>query len=395
MKLFEFEGHRVLNKVGIQSPFFVVCSDLSEVEQARKRIKFPIVAKVQVLVGKRGKGGGVKVCASEKQLMEFVNLHLGNEFGGEKVRFIALFEKVEIEKEHYFSISYDTVFKSPFILYSRFGGIDIEEVDRDSILKLPFDVFDGPSRKDLAQLGVPSEFVLRLWDAFWRYDLRLLEINPVAQVGDEFIAIDAKVILDDAGLLRQKDLDVLPKGSLGAVPSERERLAKQIDAEDYRGSAGSSFLEFDGDIAILASGGGASLLVMDSLMFAGGKAANYTEYSGNPPREKVEALTKITLSKEGLSGCLVAGAVANFTDIYETLGGFIDGLRQVKPKPIYPIVIRRGGPRQKEAYEEIKKIAEKEGFDIHLFGPETPISVAVKKMVELSNIYKQKHGDIS
>jgi len=129
-------------------------------------------------------------------------------------------------------------------------------------------------------------------------------------------------------------------------------------------------------------------LVMDSVIDAGGRPANYTEYSGNPPAEKVQKLTKIALDREGLSGCLVAGAVANFTDIYETLRGFIEGLRQVRPKPTYPIVIRRGGPRQEEAYEMIKKVAKREGFDIHLFGPETPISVACQKMVELANDYK-------
>ena len=189
-------------------------------------------------------------------------------------------------------------------------------------------------------------------------------------------------------LKRHKDLKVIPKGAASAVPTKRELAAKKIDAEDYRGSSGSTFIELPGDIAILASGGGASLLVMDSLALAGGEAANYTEYSGNPPREKVEALTRVALDKEGLSGCLVSGAVANFTDIYETLGGFLDGLKKIEPKPVYPIVIRRGGPKQKEAYRMLEKAAKKEGFNIHLFGPETPISVASQKMVELSKEFK-------
>ena len=91
---------------------------------------------------------------------------------------------------------------------------------------------------------------------------------------------------------------------------------------------------------------------------------------------------------------MVAGAVANFTDIFETLSGFVGGLKQVRPKPNYPIVIRRGGPRQKEAYKMLTKFGKKEGFDIHLFGPETPISVACKKMVELSDGYKNMRSHI-
>lgn len=402
MKLYEFEGHNLFSKVGIESPFFVACSNLEEVDEARKRLKFPIVAKVQVLSGKRGKGGGIKICTNGKQLVDFCQQMFGSDFGGEKVRFISLAEKVEIDSEFYASITYDTVLKIPFLLFSKRGGMDIEEVrakNPEEIVRININPFSGPSKKDLAKIAGKDEnlidFLMRVWDVFVRYDCRLVEVNPIAKVGDEYLGVDAKVILDDAALSRHRDINVLPKGAAGAVPTTRELAAKKIDEEDYRGSAGSTFIEFGGDIAVLASGGGASLLVMDALVANGAKPSNYTEYSGNPPREKVERLTKITLGKEGLAGCLVCGAVANFTDIYETLAGFADGLKQVMPKPDYPFVIRRGGPRQKEAYEMLENFAKEEGYDIHLFGPETPISVACQKMVELSRNFKEDHGNIS
>lgn len=395
MKLYEFEGHRILARAGIESPFFIVCESLGEVRQACKRLKFPIVAKVQILTGSRGKSGGIKIVTTKKQLIAFVKEMFGSNFIDEEIRFITLSEKVEIEKEFYISITYDTVTKLPFFLYSEEGGIDIEEVSERTSEKivriLVEDPVSGPKEKDLKKLlNAPIvDFALRLWDAFSLYDCRLVEVNPLAETADgRLMAIDCKIILDDSSLVRHKDLDVLPKGAISAIATEREIEARRIDAEDYRGSAGSTFIEFDGDLAILASGGGASLMVMDSVVAAGGKSANYTEYSGNPPAEKVEKLTKITLDREGLVGCLVAGAVANFTDIYETLRGFVEGLRQIRPKPDFPIVIRRGGPRQTEAYKMLEEFAQKEGFDIHLFGPETPISVACKKMVELAKEYK-------
>jgi len=406
VKLYEFEGHKILSKTGIDSPHFVVCENLDEVREAKKRIKFPIVAKVQVLSGKRGKSGGVGVCKNEKQLEDFCKEYFGKDFppsheasdgqgGGEEVRFISLSEYVDIESEFYASITYDTVLKIPFLLFSVSGGMDIEEVragDPGKIVRLDIDPFSGPNQKDLAKITGKnknlSDFLMRLWDGFCRYDCRLLEVNPIAKVGKNYMAIDAKIILDDAALFRHRDIDVLPKGSASAVATKLELDARKIDADDYRGSAGSTFIEFDGDIAVLASGGGASLLVMDALVEAGGKCANYTEYSGNPPGDKVEKLTLVTLGREGLNGCLVAGAVANFTDIYETLSGFARGLMATRPKIDFPIVIRRGGPRQKEAYGMLLEFAKKEGFDIHLFGPETPISTAAKKMVELSNNFK-------
>src|SRR5690606_16219520 len=116
---------------------------------------------------------------------------------------------------------------------------------------------------------------------------------------------------------------------------------------------------------------------------AGGRPANYTEYSGNPPREVVAELTKRVLSRNGLKGCWVVGGTANFTDIFETLSGFIDGLRSIKPKPTYPIVIRRDGPRQEEAWAMLKKIGEKEGYDFHLFGRETDMAESARIMARL------------
>lgn len=395
MKLYEFEGHNILNRVGIDSPNFVVCENLDEVRQAQKRVGFPIAAKVQVLSGKRSKRGGVKICKDENELEGFCKKYFGADFDAEEIKYITLFEAVKIEAELYASITYDTVLKIPFLLYCSNGGVDIEEVQEENpkiVKRVDIDPEIGLLEKDLKEITNDTklmDFLLRLWDAFSKFDCRLVEVNPIAKTTEGYKALDAKVILDDNGLARQTELNVLSKGSAGAIPTNREIEARKIDAEDYRGSAGSTFIEFDGDIAILASGGGASLLVMDAVVSAGGRPANYTEYSGNPPREKVEKLTKIALDKKDLAGCLVAGAFANFTDIYETLSGFADGLVNISPKVNFPIVVRRGGPKQKEAYDMLMALAREKGFDIHLFGPEIPISVACQKMVELSSVFKK------
>lgn len=401
MKLYEFEGHKILRKAGIENLFFITCANQNEVKQAIKRLKFPVCAKIQILSGGRGKAGGVKFFTRQDQLMLWAKNIFGSQFLGEEVRFITVGEKIKIASEYYVSITYDPVQKTPFLIFSEQGGVDIEEVEKknpDAITRIDIDPFKGPlfrgstpkkARSDSLNIEGIDDFCMRLWDAFCQNDCRLVEVNPLAKLADgSLVAVDAKIILDDAGLIRHRDLDLIPKGAISTQPTNRELEAKKIDEDDYRGSAGSTFIDLAGDIAILASGGGASLLVMDSVVASGGKPANYTEYSGNPPREKVAKLTEITLARENLAGCLVCGAVANFTDIYETLAGFLGGLSKITPKPRYPIVIRRGGPRQKEAYAMIEKFAQKEGFDIHLFGPETPISTACKKMVELSNKFK-------
>ncbi len=120
---------------------------------------------------------------------------------------------------------------------------------------------------------------------------------------------------------------------------------------------------------------------MDALKAVGGKPANFTEYSGNPPREKVEKLTQIVLDKPELHGLWIVGALANFTDIYETLSGIIDALKKITPAPKYPIVIRRAGPRDDEAFKMLKEV---EGFDLHVYGEETSIPQSAQIITDLA-----------
>jgi succinyl-CoA synthetase beta subunit len=134
---------------------------------------------------------------------------------------------------------------------------------------------------------------------------------------------------------------------------------------------------------VIASGGGASMLNIDILMRAGGKPANYVEYSGNPPRALVQELTTRVLSQPNLQGAWVVGGTANFTDIYETMSGFVDGLRKMSPKPTYPIVIRRDGPRQEEARAMLMEVAANEGYNMHVFGSEISMAESAQRLMSL------------
>jgi succinyl-CoA synthetase beta subunit len=137
-------------------------------------------------------------------------------------------------------------------------------------------------------------------------------------------------------------------------------------------------ITMEGDIAVLASGGGASMLCLDMLLNHGGRPANYTEYSGNPKAAVVSKLTRRVLKQPGLRGCWIVGGTANFTDIYETMQGFVHGLRSVSPKPRYPFVIRRDGPRQQEAFAMLRQVSERYGYDFRLYGAETPMDTTAK-----------------
>jgi citryl-CoA synthetase large subunit len=382
MILFEFEGKKILTRAGIPVP----TSQLLDTADDQIGLKYPIVLKAQVLSGKRKDAGGILFADNEKDAREAIKELFGKEINHEKVNQVLAEEKAQINEEYYIALSYDTDLRAPIISFSESGGTGIEDrgvkVYPINPLKLEENLPDILSK----------EFLVKLINLFFEIDATLLEINPLIKTTEgEYMALDAKIKLDDSAQGRHKEWDFSPRSAPGHTPTKREIEAKKIDEGDYKGVAGSAFFDIDGDIAVMSSGGGASLTAMDALIKNGGKPANYTEYSGNPSKEKVQKLTKVVLSKPDLNGLWIVGAVANFTDVYETLSGIIEGLRETEKelgrKFDFPIVIRRGGPRDKEAFEMLRQVKD---FDLHLYGEETSISQSAEIMAKLAKDYAEK-----
>lgn len=381
MILFEYEGKKLLADAEISVPNGQIITSMGD----QLSIKFPVVLKAQVLSGKRADAGGIIFAENHQDARNKIQELLGKTINNEKVEKILVEEKVEFEKEFYLSLSYDTTFRQPVLTFSESGGTGIEGRKSEIVPINPLNPLVG--------LTTPFDesFLKKAIDLFFKSDATLIEINPLVITNKgEWVALDAKVNLDDTAFGRHPEWKSAswrtPRSVAGYTPTRHEIEAKKIDEGDYRGTAGSTYFDFPGDIAILASGGGASITAMDALIAAGGKAANFTEYSGNPPREKVEKLTKVVLDKPDLNGLWIVGALANFTDIYETLSGIIDGLSKIDPKPKYPIVIRRAGPRDKEAFEMLKNVKD---LDLHVYGEETSIPESAKIIVDLAREYKK------
>ncbi|HLC88279.1 MAG TPA: ATP-grasp domain-containing protein [Patescibacteria group bacterium] len=395
MILYEFEGKKLLTDAGIAVP----ASQLVTLASENITLKFPVVLKAQVLSGKRADAGGIVFVEKIEDCRLKIKELLGSVINKEKVEKVLVEEKIDIEKEYYVSISYNTETRGPVLSISESGGTGIEDrgVNKYQVSSIKY--YAGEQAVELNKEGslegVPGEIIEKLVKLFFEQDCLLLEVNPLIRTKEgDWIALDAKVKLDDFAKPRHKDWEFAPRSAPGHTPTRGEIEAKKIDEGDYRGTAGSSYFDLDGDIAVLSSGGGVSLTALDSLINYGGKPANFTEYSGNPPKEKVAKLTKVVLDKPGIHGLWVIGTVvANFTDIYETLTGFIEGLRETEKelgaKFDFPIVIRRGGPRVEEAYEMLKKVKD---FDLHLQGEETSIAQSAKSMAELAEKYALSEG---
>lgn len=373
MNLYEFEGKNIFEKYGIKIPRGIVvrCDD-DFVTKYNELGLTDVVIKAQVLSGKRGKGGGIKFASSAEETKKACEEIFAMEIRGQYVAAIRIEEKLAIDEEHYLSITYDTNKKQPILIYSREGGMDIEDVSEEKIIKQNLDIRQAVLPESLQAI---ENIAQKLWDCFVKEDTRVVEINPLVKtISGEWIAADAKIAIDDDAFYRHEEWKNLePRTMMGRQPTDRENDAKKIDEGEsyYRGTAG-KYIEMDGDIAILFSGGGASIANMDALIKAGLKPANYTEYSGNPPREKVHTLAKVVLNKPGLKGLWIAGGVANFTNVAETFQGIVDALDELKPT--YPIVIRRAGPFEKEGMILMEECGKRNNLKMKLFGKETSMS---------------------
>lgn len=378
MNLYEFEGKKIFDTYGIATPRGVLVFRDDDVAAAYQHVGAKrVVVKAQVLSGKRGKNNGIKFCSSEDEVKQAVYELFESYIRGQHVASVRIEERLHIAEEHYLSITYDTATKQPVLVYSRDGGVDIEEVAEKNIQKIPLDI-----RQENIHSTIP--FAQELWRCFLAEDARVVEINPLVKTADgRWVAADAKIALDEDAFFRHdswQDFEV--RTMMGRAPTEREIQVKKIDegAGYYRGTAG-KYIEMEGDIAVLFSGGGASIANMDALIQEGLHPANYTEYSGNPPREKVAALTKIVLSKPGIRGLWIAGGVANFTDVGETFHGIIDALDEVRPT--YPIVVRRAGPNEEEGMRLMTECAARNGLDMKLFGKDVAMGDTAKVLAAM------------
>lgn len=413
MKLFEYEGKRLFREVGIVVPVGVVVE--REVETVNELIGELVnennradrfVVKAQVLSGKRGKRGLVRVVEGRELISELVNEFIGKEVDGERVGKVLVEEAVDIAQELFVSITYSTKTRGPVLLFSTAGGVEVEaeEMVEEIMLEMGKDVpdfsyklqatplrqgFEGQASNklqtderqvELIQAKV-WQTVNKLWQLFQDKDLFLAEINPlVITVEGQVVALDAKVVTDDAANFRQ-DWGLPERNMMGTAKSWAELEAEKIDKEDHRGAVGRVYLDLPGDIGVIAAGGGASLVAMDALVSYGLKPANYTEFSGNPPEWKVKRLTEIVLAKDNLRGAILIGGKANFTDQVETLSGFLDALKEVKPQ--YPIIVRRDGPRMAEAKAMLETAAKDYGWKLEVYDSNVSIIEAVKRLVDL------------
>lgn len=358
MKLYEHEAKKLLEKRGLKVP---------------EKEGESYVVKAQVLASDRKKHGGIKFADSRDEADKMAEEMKGLEIKGHEVDEVLMEEQIDIQKEYYFAFLWDTESRNPSMLFSEDGGSGIEDREVKKI-----ELNENPEFSELPEQLRPEAG--KLFEAFLEEDIEFLEVNPLAFDGEDFVIVDAMIELEDDASFRH-EWNYTERTEFAREKTEREIEAEKIDENDHRGVAG-KYTELEGDIGMMLAGGGASLTNMDALIAAGGEPANYTEYGGNPPTEKVYKLSKVIMSKE-LSGLLHVGGTANNTNILRTMKGFVQALREVKPD--YPIVIRRDGPQADEAFKLLREVREDLDLDMSLYRNDLPMTESAEILMEKVN----------
>lgn len=344
MNVVECESKALLREAGLTLPRGSVISTPEAAADAVRALASPVVLKAQVPTGGRMKAGAVRFAETTDEAANVASALLGMDVRGFTTGELLVEERLEIAAEIYAGITYDPIQRVPIMLASRAGGIDVESGGALVRRELPANgTVPGYLARELAQsLGFSGRDLLALSGimtvlarCFFKWDALLLELNPIVhdRQGKWWVA-DAHLELDDDADYRQKDLLAkLPiSNRFAARRTEFERRAQELDKADSRGAAG-RLVAFDGDLGLLIGGGGASLTVLDAVLDAGLKPANYSEIGGNPSVWKIAELTKIVLSQPQVTRLAVIMNVVSNTRVDLVARGVIKGILELGRNP--------------------------------------------------------------
>lgn len=348
MKLHEYQSKQIFSKYGIPIPKGRIAVTAQEAEHIAEELGGRVVIKSQVLVGGRGKAGGIRLAKNPDEAEELAAQILAMEIKGLPVRKILVDEAAQIEKEIYLGITNDRTARKPVMMSSSAGGVEIEEIARkepQKIIKTHIDPLlglgDYQARDIAAGIDLPREHWKSfgmishgLWKAYLDCDATLAEINPLVITSDNrLLALDGKMVLDDNALFRHPDLAEM-RDLDAEAPSE-------IEARKY----GLSFIKLDGNIGCMVNGAGLAMTSMDIIKLFGGEPANFLDIGGGASADKVTAALRIILADPNVRAVLF-NVFGGITRGDEVARGILVALDEVKTK--VPMVIRLVGTNAEE-----------------------------------------------
>ncbi len=348
MRLHEYQSKDIFSTYEVPIPRARLASTPSEAKLITEELGSPVVLKAQVLVGGRGKAGGIRLVKSPEEAEEETSKILGKRIKDIAVRRLLVEEAVNIQQEIYLGLTVDRTKGQTLLIASAEGGVEIEEVAKASpekIFRVPINPMlglkDFQARKLATDIEIPRKLwrsfikiTQRLYQAYEELDATLVEINPLVITSESrLIALDGKIILDDNALFRHMNL--VDKRDITADPPE------EVEARKF----GLAYIKLEGNIGCLVNGAGLAMATMDIIQHQGGQPANFLDIGGGANAEKVSAALRIILADPQVRTVLI-NIFGGITRCDEVAMGIKQTLSEIKTD--IPFVIRLVGTNEKE-----------------------------------------------
>ena len=348
MDLLEYQGKQLFARHGLKVSDGKAVTTVEDAVAAANEIGYPVVVKAQVLIGGRGKAGGVKLAADEAEATEHATNILGMDIHGHTVRTLWIEHASDIATEYYASVLLDRSAKQPLVMFSVEGGVDIEEVAENTPEKLirhHVDALNGLSREEAVKIATDgkadedvvegvADALVALYEVWLQEDASLAEINPLIVTPErEVKALDSKVSLDDNALYRHpENQELADKENEDPI----ERRAKE---------QGVQYVKLDGDIGILGNGAGLVMSTLDVVAQAGGRPANFLDAGGGSDAAKIKQAVELILANDSVKAVLF-NIFGGITRCDEVAKGLIAAFEDLKPS--VPFVVRLDGTNDVE-----------------------------------------------
>ena len=389
-KLLEYQGKRVLSKFMSIPRGDVACMP-EEVAAVARNLASPVVIKAQIEATGRFKAGGIKFARNANEAEKIAHELLGKEVKGLKVTKVLVEENLAVAKEFYASVIVNDSYKvkGPVVMFSTEGGVDIEEVAAkfpEKIGSMNPDVLKGltldDTRRLLASLDIApplveplSKALLGLYGAFKAYSARSAEINPLVltETGEIYPA-DCRLVVDEASVFKHPELEIDYPRDIGRTPTELERLAWEVEREDYRGVGYFAQLTRDfgpgeGVVGFHGIGGGAAMLGADALIRHGLKLADYADTSGNPTAAKVYRIVKLIFSQPSIDGYVLMGACIANQEQWHHAHALVRALREeLECRPAFPVIILIAGNKETESLGILREGLKASPANVEIYG---------------------------
>ncbi|BCV24512.1 ADP-forming succinate--CoA ligase subunit beta [Gelria sp. Kuro-4] len=348
MRLLEYQGKEILRRHGVATPQGRLARTPAEAREAAAELG-PVVVKVQIPSGGRGKAGGIRPAADPVQAGERASELLGSTIKGFPVETVLVEEKVALREELYLGLTIDNRRGAAVLMFCASGGMDIEEVAQshpESVYKLELpagaELKDYEARQLIRKAGFQGKTLVRLaqvaaqlYQCFSRYDLVVAEINPLGILADgQVVAADCKMEVDDNSLFRHPEFG-----------SEKDELQDPLEREARE--IGVTYIKLDGDIGIIASGAGLGMNTMDLILAAGHRPANFLETGGGITRELMRRAVQLVARHEGVRG-LIVNLYGGVNPLVAAAEGVVDGVSALPVR--LPVVVKALGNQQGEAH---------------------------------------------